>query len=127
MSDVPRGARFQGASLCGYRLHTQLEVLRGIPSRIDVTPASPKGENDERAVLARSVEPYRMDVMDRGYAQFSLWNVIVARGSSSCCRVRDNSAHDVERTLELTDADRAAGVVSDEVVVFGRPKARVIL
>ena len=31
------------ASLCGYRLHTQFEVLRGVPSRIDVTPAKPKG------------------------------------------------------------------------------------
>ena len=68
----------KGASLCGYRLHTQFEVLRGVPSRIDVTPAKPKGEHDERAVLARSVEPDRMYMMDRGYAQFSLWNAIVA-------------------------------------------------
>jgi len=65
----------KGASLCGYRLHTQFEVLRGVPSRIDVTPAKPKGEDDERA-------------------------------------------------MELTDADRAAGVVSDEVVLFGRSKAQ---
>lgn len=112
----------KGASLCGYRLHTQFEVLRGIPSRIDVTPAKPKGEDDERAVLTRTVEPDRMYMMDRGYAQFALWNAIVAKGSSYCCRIRDNSSYDVERAMELTDADRAAGVVSDEVVVFGRSK-----
>jgi hypothetical protein len=93
----------KGASLCGYRLHTQFELLRGVPSRIDVTPAKPKGEDDERAVLARTVKPDRMYMMDRGYAQFALWNAIVAK--------------------ELTNADRAAGVVSDEVVVFGRSKA----
>jgi hypothetical protein len=64
-----------------------------------------------------------MYMMDRGYAQFALWNAIVAKGSSSSCRIRDNSSYDVERAMELTDADRAAGVVSDEVVVFGRSKA----
>ena len=112
----------KGASLCGYRLHTQFEVLRGIPSRIDVTPAKPKGEDDERAVLARTVEPDRMYMMDRGYAQFALWNAIVAKGSSSCCRIRDNSSYDVQRAMDLTDADRAAGVVGDEVVLFGRSK-----
>jgi hypothetical protein len=115
----------KGASLCGYRLHTQFEVLRGVPSRIDVTPAKPKGEDDERAVLARTVEPDRMYMMDRGYAQFSLWNAIVAKESSYCCRIRDNSSYDVERAMELTDADRAAGVVSDEVVLFGRSQVQI--
>lgn len=98
----------KGRSLCGYRLHTQFEVLRGVPSRIDVTPAKPKGEDDERAVLTRTVEPDRMYMMDRGYAQFSLWNAIVAKESSYCCRIRDNSSYDVERAMELTDADRIA-------------------
>ena len=115
----------KGASLCGYRLHTQFEVLRVVPSLIDVTPAKPKGEHDERAVLAHSVEPDRMYMMDRGYAQFSLWNAIVAQESSYCCRIRDNSSYVVERAMELTDADRAAGVVSDEVVLFGRSKAQI--
>jgi len=114
----------KGTSLCGYRLHTQFEVLRGVPSRIDVTSAKPKGEDDERAVLARTVKPDRMYMMDRGYAQFALWNAIVAKESSSCCRIRDNSSYDVEQAMELTDADRAAGVVSDEVVLFGRSKAQ---
>jgi len=36
----------------------------------------------------------------------------------------DNSSYDVERAEELTDADRAAGVVSDEIVLFGRSKAQ---
>jgi hypothetical protein len=115
----------KGASLCGYRLHTQFEVLRGVPSRIDVTPAKPKGEDDERAVLSRTIEPDRLYMMDRGYAQFALWNAIVAKGSSYCCRIRDNSSYDVERALELADADRTTGVVSDEVVLFGRSKAQI--
>ena len=58
-------SKAKGASLCGYRLHTQFEVLRGVPSRIDVTPASPKGDADERAVLARTVDSDRMYIPDR--------------------------------------------------------------
>jgi len=49
---------------------------------------------------------------------------LTKRGRSHCCRIRNNSSYDVERATELTDADRAAGVVSDEVVVFGRSKGQ---
>ncbi|MEI6256823.1 MAG: hypothetical protein WCQ77_09300 [Planctomycetota bacterium] len=38
LSGLPKA---KGASLCDSRLHTQFKVLRGIPSRIDVTPANP--------------------------------------------------------------------------------------
>jgi hypothetical protein len=68
-----------------------------------------------------------MYIVDRGYAQFALWNVIVSKNSSYCCRIRDNSAHDVVQPRELTDSDIAAGVVSDEVVSFDAgAKARII-
>jgi hypothetical protein len=116
LSWTPKG---KGKSLSAYRLHTQFEVLRGIPSRIDVTPANPKGKADERAVLGRTIERDRCYVIDRGYAKFALWNAIVSANSSYVCRVRDNSVYVVERTNELTDADREAGVQSDEIVVLG--------
>jgi len=121
LSWTPKG---KGASVSAYRLHTQFEVLRGVPSRIDVTPANPKGENDERAVLARTIQRDRCYVIDRGYAKFTLWNAIVARKSSYVCRVRDNAAYAVERINELTPADKAAGVQSDEIVLFGGRRDR---
>ena len=36
------------------------------------------------------------------------------------CRVRDNSAYEVEHANELSTADLAAGVLSDEVVLLGQ-------
>ena len=110
----------KGKSLSAYRLHTQFEVLRGVPTRIDVTPGKPKGKADERAVLEQSVEPDRCYIVDRGYAKFTLWNAIVASGSSYVCRVRDNSAYDIQQTNELSETDRAAGVLSDEIVLLGK-------
>jgi IS4 transposase len=109
-----------GQSLCAYRLHTQFEVLRGVPARIDVTGARPQGEADERAVLEKTLEPARCYVTDRGYAKFTLWNAIVAADSSYVCRVRDNSVDEVQQTNQLSAADRAAGVLSDEVVLLGQ-------
>lgn len=117
----------KGKTLSAYRLHTHFEVLRGAPTRIDVTPAKPKGAADERAVLERSLEPDRCYVIDRGYAKFTLWNAINALESSYVCRVRDNSAYVVEKTHELSAADRARGILSDEVVLWGQstpPTAR---
>lgn len=106
-----------------YRLHTQFEVLRGVPARIDVTPAKPQGEADERAVLQRTLEPDRCYLTDRGYAKFTLWNAIVACGSSYVCRARDNSVYEVLKERELTDADREEGVLSDQVVRPGLSSA----
>ena len=108
-----------GKYSCGYRLHTQFEVFRGSVHRVDVTGSRPKGDADERAVLARTIEPDRCYVIDRGYAKFTLWNAIHRAQSSYVCRVRDNAAYQVLEQRPLSDADRAAGVLSDEIVQFG--------
>lgn len=103
-----------------YRLHTQFEILRGVPSRIDVTSANPKGSNDERAVLEATLEPDRCYVSDRGYAKFTLFNQIVNIGSSYVCRIRDNSNWEVSQQLQLSDADREEGVLSDQIAIMGK-------
>lgn len=105
-----------------YRLHTHFEVLRGVPSRIDVTSAKPKGEADERAVLERTIEEDRCYVIDRGYAKFALWNAIVDKGSSYVCRVRDNSVYEIVEQRELSADDIAEGVLSDQVVKLGQDR-----
>ena len=49
------------------------------------------GETDEKRVLRRALQPDRCYVLDRWYAEFALWDDIVAIGSSYVCRIRDNS------------------------------------
>ena len=102
-----------------WRLHAHFEVDRHVPSRIDVTPNG-GGDHDERAVLNRTIEPDRLYVKDRGYAKFKLFNDIVAAKSSYVCRLRDNSVYEVIEDKPLTDADRAANVLSDQIVRFGK-------
>lgn len=102
-----------------WRLHTHFEVDRHVPSRIDVTPNG-GGDNDERAVMERTIESDRLYVKDRGYAKFTLFNHIVAKDSSYVCRIRDNSTYTVIEEKPLTDADRAMNVLSDQIVLMGQ-------
>ena len=88
-----------GRSLRPWRLPPRFDVERGFPYA-STSPAQRRGENDERAVLPKTLESDRCYVMDRGYAQFSLFNAIAAIGSGFGCRVRDNSV------LEVVDDGR---------------------
>lgn len=110
-----------GSGLVKWRLHTHFEVDRYVPTRIEVTPDG-GGEHDERAVLERMIESDRLYVMDRGYAKFALFNRIVAAKSSYVCRLRDNCVYKVPEERPLTDADRAAGVLSDQIVLLGQTR-----
>jgi hypothetical protein len=111
-----------GQSKSAWRLHTHFDVERGLPVRIDVTGAGGGGENDERAVMRKTLQADRCYVMDRGYAQFSLFNAIVAAGSSYVCRVRDNSAYEVVEQRDLTPEAIAAGITFDAVVRMGQDR-----
>ncbi len=101
-----------------WRLHTHFEVDRYVPRRIEVTPDG-GGDNDERAVLERTLESDRLYVMDRGYAKFVLFNKIVATQSSYVCRIRDNSVFEVLEERPLTEADRAERVTGDRIISLG--------
>lgn len=114
--------RATGSGLLKWRLHTHFEVDRYVPTRIDVTPDG-GGDHDERAVLERTLQSDRTYIMDRGYAKFTLFNKIVAAQSSYVCRLRDNSVCEVREERALTDDDRTAGVLSDQIVRFSNGKA----
>lgn len=106
-----------------WTLHTHFEVDRSIPTKIEVTPTG-GGENDERVVMDRMIESNRTYAMDRGYAKYELFNRIVEAGSSYVCRIRDNSLFRVLEEKPLTDADRAARVVSDQLISLGSEHAK---
>lgn len=111
-----------GKSRSAWRLHTHFEVERGLPVRIDVTGAGNKGDNDERAVLRTALQADRCYVLDRGYAQFALFNDIAKADSSYVCRVRDNSVYEVVEQRPLSDEATAAGVTFDAVVRMGQDR-----
>jgi hypothetical protein len=114
----PRTAKLKAK----FRLHTQFDLERGVPIRIDVTEGLGKGEADERAVLARALESGRCYVKDRGYAKFQLFNEIVAAESSCVCRLRDNSRYEIEEDRPLATEDVEAAILLDAIVSLGEYK-----
>jgi hypothetical protein len=109
----------QGSGLVKWCLHAQFDVEKYVPTRIDVT-RNGGGDSDERAVLERTLESDRCYVKDRGYAKFTLFNAIVAKGSSYVCRVRDNSTYEVVEERPLSPQAQAAGILQDAIVRLGK-------
>ena len=123
-----------GQTHAAWRFHTQFSIDRGVPVRMDVTTAMNSGKTDEKQQLRAHLQSDHCYVMDRWYAQFMLWNDIVAKQSSYVCRIRDNSNLDtIREERSVSEASRQAGILGDMVVELGyrdnRPNhpVRVIL
>ncbi len=111
----PRAAKLDAK----VRLHTQFDLERGVPIRIDVTEGKGRGENSERAVLGKALEKGHCYVDDRGYAKFRLFNEIVKAQSSYVCRLRDNSVYEIVEQRVFCDEDLESGILLDAVVRMG--------
>ena len=109
-----------------WRLHCHLDIDSSIPRCVDLTGPINSGDNDQKAVLRRRLEAGRTYVMDRWFAQFTLFNAIVTAGSDYVCRLRDNFTAEPVESRPLTPEATAAGVLSDRVVRLGLtlPEAR---
>lgn len=112
----------EGRHSHAWRLHLQLDVDHHVPGSWEITPPKNTGNSDEKSVLRRNLKPGHTYVMDRWYAQFTLWNDIKAKGSSYVCRVRDNSVYNVIEDRPLDQAAIDAGVISDQIVEIGLSK-----
>jgi hypothetical protein len=116
-----------GTAHHAWRLHTQFELDKHVPLRMDLTNGRNSGESDEKTVLRQHLESDRCYVMDRWYAQFTLFNDIHRAGSSYVCRLRDNTVAEVIEERPLSAEALAADVLSDQVVRLGlskKPDAR---
>lgn len=111
-----------GQTTYAWRLHMQFEVDRHVPSLLEVTGASHKGQQDERSVLERNLTSGRCYIMDRGYAKFALFNAIHGLNSNYVCRIRDNSRYGPEEEREIDEAARQAGVVRDTIAIIGHDR-----
>ena len=105
-----------------WRLHLHLDVDHHIPGAWDITDPRNSGKSDEKSVLRRRLCAGHTYVMDRWYAQFTLWNDIKQAGSSYVCRVRDNSVYEIVKDQPLDPQAIDAGVISDQIARIGLSK-----
>lgn len=97
------------------KMHLHFEVLRGIPLRVSVTT----GNASEVEQLRLALEPGRLYVQDRGYAEYQLFQDIIDAHSSFIGRIRANAVWQLIETRPVSAAARAAGVRRDLRVWLG--------
>jgi hypothetical protein len=97
------------------KMHLAFEVLRGVPVRVTVTA----GNGSENQQLRAMLQAGRLYVIDRGYAEYQLFQDILDAGSSFIGRLRDNAVWQVVEERPVSAAARAAGVRRDLVVWLG--------
>jgi hypothetical protein len=109
-----------GNAMHGWRMHTQFELDRHVPTDVTLTPYRCQG--DEPAVLSAKLQPPARCcyVVDRGYFNYALLNGIVAVGSDYVCRVKKSiGIRELIEQREPSAEARAAGVEKDQVVRVG--------
>jgi Transposase DDE domain len=94
------------------KMHLHFDVFKGVPVDATLTP----GACSEPEQLRQALQPGRLYVTDRGYADYQLFRDILDAGSSFIARVKDNTAFTVAEERPLTEAARAAGVIRDVVI-----------
>jgi Transposase DDE domain len=104
------------------KMHVHFDVLKGVPVETTVTA----GNDSETEQLRATLQAQRLYVIDRGYAEYQLFQDIIDVGSDFIGRLRDNAVWTVVEERPLTDAARTAGVRSDRVVWLGGPQSGVV-
>ena len=101
------------------KMHIHFDVLKGVPVEATVTA----GNDSETKQLRATLQAQRLYVIDRGYADYQLFQDIRDAGSDFIGRIRDNAVWTVVEERPLTTEARAAGVRSDRIVWLGGPQS----
>ena len=104
------------------KMHLQFDVLKGVPTDATVTSANGSESEELRATLQAD----RLYVVDRGYAEYQLFQDIIDAKSSFIGRIRDNAVWTVIEERPVSVAARADGVQSDRVVRLGCAKSGAV-
>jgi len=104
-----------GRAVYGWRLHTQLDLETFNP-RIHRTGARNAGDQHEKNVLRRNLQPDRCYVGDGAYADRTLFDDIVQAQSSYVIRLREDSVFEIAQERLLSQEALDSGVVRDAIV-----------
>lgn len=105
------------------KMHVHFEVLRGIPVQATVTT----GNDSEKQQLRQTLDEGRLYVIDRGYAEYQLFQDILDADSQFVGRIRDNAVWEVIEQRPVSAAAWAAGVGSDRIVWLGCEQSKKAL
>jgi hypothetical protein len=105
------------------KMHVHFDVLKGVPIEATLTT----GNASEKEQLRATLQAHRLYVIDRGYAEYQLFQDIMDAGSDFIGRIRDNAVWTVVQERPSSPQAIAAGVLSDREVQLGCPKSGAAL
>lgn len=101
------------------KMHVHFDVLKGVPVETTVTAAN----DSETKQLRATLQAQRLYVIDRGYAEYQLFQDIIDVHSDFIGRLHVNAVCTVVEERPLTAEASAAGVRSDRIVWLGGPQS----
>ncbi len=101
------------------KMHVHFDVLKGVPVEATVTAAN----DSETVQLRATLQAQRLYVIDRGYADYQLFQDIIDARSNFIGRLRANAVWTVVKERPISAEARAAGVRSDRIVWLGGPQS----
>jgi hypothetical protein len=105
------------------KLHLHFDVLKGVPCAASVTA----GNDSEKNQLRAKLQADRLYVIDRGYAEYQLFQDILDASSSFIGRVRNDALFDLVEERAVSAEARKAGVLSDRVILLGGKRSGAVL
>ena len=99
----------------GIKIHTQFEILKGVPVDMEVTDAN----GNEKTILSHKLQSGRIYVLDRGYAKYGLLQEILDMRSSFVCRIFDKAMWQEIKNHCISEKALAVGVMVDKTVTLG--------
>lgn len=97
------------------KVHLHFDVFKAVPCHATIT----HGNGNEKKELRAALQPDRLYVVDRGYAEYQLFQDIIDAKSNFIGRIRDNAVYKLIEERPLSDDAKKAGVVRDCVVWLG--------
>ncbi len=97
------------------KLHLHFDVFKGVPCHASVTD----GNGNEKKELRAFLQSGRLYAIDRGYAEYQLFQDIIDANASFIGRIRDNAVFKLVEERPLSEDARKAGVVRDRIVNLG--------
>lgn len=125
-SEIMKGAgsyKDNGRKKGGVKAHMMVDAQHDIPSFIYISEAK---EHDLVFLQKLYVPDHAMVVMDRAYVNYKKFNEWDKRDIKWVTRLKRDAFIQPVKNLPLDEPDEEAGVLSDRLVVLGRPSNRRI-
>jgi hypothetical protein len=104
------------------KMHVHFDVLKGVPVETTVT----SGNDSETVQLRKTLQAHRLYAIDRGYAEYQLFQDIIDAHSDFIGRIRDNAVWTVVEERQLTAEAQAVSIRSDRIVWLGGPQSGTV-